>query len=242
VGLGELAAHHRPPVLAVRGGELGQRDGHPAAGLEVDLGAGVGGKLGEAAGPLALAPGREALEAEPVGRQPGDGKRGRHRGRPGQRRDPQAGLGRGGHQPVARVADGRGARVGDEQDVLARLQILEQARRAPRLDRVVVGDHPRLELDVQAGREPADPAGILGRDQSGLGEFGRQPDGRVFGPADGRRRQRQHAALGRLARCPSCLASRHVGIVSCSSRWVSHIILRLAGPYLGPYRRPRHWL
>jgi len=215
MGLGELAAHHRPAVLAVRGGELGQRDGHPAGGLEVDLGAGVGGKFGEATGPLALAPRREALEAEPVGGQPGDGQRGRHRGRPGQRRHPQAGRGRGRDQPVARVADGRGARVGDEQDVLARLQVLEQARRASRLDRVVIGDHPRLELDVQAGREPADPAGVLGRDQGGLSELGHQPGGRVFGPADGGRRQRQHAALVRLAPRVACLASRHVSMVSC---------------------------
>jgi len=216
MGLGELAAHHRPPIPAVRGGEPGQRDGHPAAGLEVDLGAGVGGELGEAAGPLALAPGREALEAEPVGGQPGDGQRGRHRGRPGQRRHPQAGRGRGGHEPVARIADGRGACVGDEQDVLARPQVLKQARRASRLDRVVVGDDPRLELDVQAGGEPADPARVLGRDQGGLGELGRQPGGRVFGPADGGRRQRQHAALIRLAPCPARLESRHVRIASCS--------------------------
>jgi len=220
MGLGELAAHHRPAVPAVRGGELGQRDGHPAAGLEVDLGAGLGGILGEAAGPLALAPGREALEAEPVGGQPGHGQRGRHRGRPGQRRHPQAGLGRGGHEPVARVADGRGARVGDEQDVLPRLQVLKQARRAPRLDRVVVGDHPRLELDVQAGGEPADPARVLGRDQGGLGELGHQPGGRVFGPAYGGRRQRQHAALVRLAPRVACLASRHVRIVSRSQKFL----------------------
>jgi len=220
MGLGELAAHHRPALPAVRGGELGQRDGHPAAGLEVDLGAGLGGILGEAAGPLALAPGREALEAEPVGGQPGHGQRGRHRGRPGQRRHPQAGLGRGGHEPVARVADGRGARVGDEQDVLPRLQVLKQARRAPRLDRVVVGDHPRLELDVQAGGEPADPARVLGRDQGGLGELGHQPGGRVFGPAYGGRRQRQHAALVRLAPRVACLASRHVRIVSRSQKFL----------------------
>jgi hypothetical protein len=219
MGLGELAAHHRPAVPAVRDGQLGQRDGHPAAGLEVDLGAGLGGKLGEAGGPLALTPGREALEAEPVGGQPGDGQRGRHRGRPGQRRNPQAGLGRGRHQPVARVADGRRARVGDEQDVLACLQLLEQARRAPRLDRVVVGNHPRLELDVQAGGQPADPARVLGRDQGGLGELGRQPDGRVFGPADRGRRQRQHAALVRLTPSPACLASRHVRTVSRSSEF-----------------------
>jgi hypothetical protein len=44
MGLGELAAHHRPAVRAVRDGQLGQRDGHPAAGLEVDLGAGLGGQ------------------------------------------------------------------------------------------------------------------------------------------------------------------------------------------------------
>jgi len=169
MGLGELAAHHRPAVPAVRGGQLGQRAGQPPAGLEVDLGPAVGGQFREPAVPLALTAGREPLEAEPVGGQPGDGQRGRHRGRAGQRRHPQARLGRGGDEPVARIADGRGARVGDEQDVLARLQVLEQGGCAPRLDRVVVGDHTRLELDVQAGGKPADPAGVLGRDQGGLG-------------------------------------------------------------------------
>jgi len=175
MGLGQLAAHDGPAVLAVGGRKLGQRARKPAAGLEVDLGAAVAGQFGEAPVPLALAPGRKPLEAEPVGGQPGDGQRGRHRGRARQRRHPEARRGRGGHQPVTGIADSRGARVGDEQDVLACLQVGEQAGRAARLDRVVVGDHARLELDVEAGREPAHAAGVLGRDESGLGEFRRQP-------------------------------------------------------------------
>ena len=43
------------------------------------------------------------------------------------------------------------------------------------LDGVVVGDDTGLELDVQARRQPAHAAGVLGRDQGGPGEFGRQP-------------------------------------------------------------------
>jgi hypothetical protein len=123
VGLGQLAAHHRLAVLAVRGRELGQRHRQPAAGLEVDLGAAVRGQFGEAPLALARAPGRETLETEPVGGQPGDGQRGRHRGRAGQRGDPDAGRRRGGHQPVARIADPGHARVGHQQHVLAGLQI-----------------------------------------------------------------------------------------------------------------------
>ena len=208
VGLGELAAHHGRTVLAVRGGQLGQRRRQPAAGLEVDLGAAVVGQLGEAPGPLALAARREPLEAEPVGGQPGDGQRGRHRRRARQGGHPQAGRGRGRDEPVAGIADPGGARVGDEQDVPARLELAEQLGRAARLDRVVVGDDAGLELDVQARRQPAHPAGVLGRDQGGPGELGHQPGRRVLGPADGDRGQRQHAAaLVRLAR-PARVFSR----------------------------------
>jgi hypothetical protein len=175
VGLGELTAHHGPPVLAVRGRELGQRVRQPAAGLEVDLGAAVTGQFGEA--PLAFArpPGRKPLEAEPVGGQPGDGQRGRHRGRPGQGGDPDARRRGRGDQPVARIADPGGARVGYQQDILAGLQVAQQTRGPAGLDRVVVGDDARLQRDVEAGREPAHAAGVLGRDDRGLGEFGRQP-------------------------------------------------------------------
>jgi hypothetical protein len=232
VNLGQLTAHHRLAVAAVRGGQLGQRASQPAACLEVDLSAAVGRQLGEAGGTLALAAGREALEAEPVGGQTGHGQRGRHRGRTRQRRHPQARRSRRDDQPVAGITDRRGARVGDEQDVLARLQLVEQAGRPARLDRVVVGHHARLELDVQAGREPAHPPGVLGRDQGGLGELGGQPGRCVFGAADGHRRQRQQAARVSPALRFDPLASRHVRIASCSSAEVPHIIIRLAGPYL----------
>ena len=234
------------------GGELGQRLRQPAAGLEVDLGAAVVGQLGEAPGPLALAARRKPLEAEPVGGQPGDGQRRRHRRRTRQGGHPQAGLGRGGDEPVAGITDPRGARVGDEQDVPARLQLAEQVDRAARLHGVVVGDDAGLELDVQARRQPAHAAGVLCRDQGGLGEFGRQPPGRVLGPADRDRRQRQHAAalvcpslvcpslvcpslvrlsLVGLTRCRACHRSRHVPIAPRPPHWISHITIRLAGLY-----------
>ena len=257
MSLGELAADHGRTVLAVGGGELGQRLRQPAAGLEVDLGAAVAGQLGEAPGPLALAARRKPLEAEPVGGQPGDGQRGRHRRRTRQGGHPQAGRGRSGDEPVAGITDPRGTRVGDEQDVPACLQLAEQVDRAARLHGVVVGDDAGLELDVQARRQPAHAARVLRRDEGGLGEFGRQPPGRVLGPADRDRRQRQHAAalvrfsLVRLARAPrlawspslvrlslvgltrcrACHGSRHVPIAPRPPHWISHITIRLAGLY-----------
>jgi len=121
VGLGELPAHHGRPVRAVRGGQFGQRHRQPAAGLEEHLRPAVLGQLGEPPGPLARAARRETLEAEPVGGQPGDGQCGGHRRRARQRGHPQAGRGRRRDQPVPGIADSGGARVGDEQDVLARL-------------------------------------------------------------------------------------------------------------------------
>ena len=231
MGLGELAAHHGRAVLAVRGGEPGQRRREPAAGLEEDLGTAVPGQLGEAPGPLALAARREPLEAEPVGGQPGDGQRRRHRGRARQGGHPQPGRGRGGDEPVAGIADPRGARVGDEQDVPAGLELAEQFGGAARLDRVVVGDDPGLQLDVQARGQPAHPAGVLGRDQAGPGELGHQPGRGVVGPADGHRGERQHATIpgsgvGVGSRHVLCVPSLALGL--CCA-W--HIITRLAGLY-----------
>jgi hypothetical protein len=165
------------------------------AGLEEDLGATVAGQLGEAPGALALAARREPLEAEPVGGQPRDGQRGRHRRRARHGGHSQAGRGRSRDEPVAGIADPRRARVGDEQDVPAGLELAEEFGGAARLDRVVVGHDPGGELDVQARGQPAHPAGVLGRDQGGPGQFGHQPRGGVLGPADGNRGQRQHAAI-----------------------------------------------
>ena len=200
--LGELPAHHRRPVLAVRGREPGQRARQPAAGLEVDLGAGIGGQLAEAPGALARAPGREPLEAEPVGGQPGHGQRGGHRGRSRQRRHPDARRRGRRDQAVAGIADPRGARVGDQQDVLARLQLAQQPGGPARLHRVVVGNHAGPQLYVQAGRQPAQAPGVLGRDEPRPGELGRQPGRRVLRPADGDRGQRQYAGI-------VLIASRH---------------------------------
>jgi len=47
----------------VRAGQLGQRRGQPAAGLEEDLGTAVGGQFGEAPGPFAGTSEAERLEA-----------------------------------------------------------------------------------------------------------------------------------------------------------------------------------
>ena len=77
---------------------------------------------------------REALEAEPVGGQPGDGERGGHRGRAWHRGHPDPGRRRGGHQPVAGVADGGHPGVGDDEHVPARAAARRPAPRrgAPR--------------------------------------------------------------------------------------------------------------
>ena len=58
---------------------------------------------------------QEALEAEPVDRQPGDRQRRRHRGRPRHRGDGHAGVDRGPHQPVAGIGDRRHSGVGEQQ-------------------------------------------------------------------------------------------------------------------------------
>jgi hypothetical protein len=159
----------------VRGHKLAERLGQSLGRLEVHLGASVPGQVREPPAALARPPGRESLEAEPVGGQPRDGQRRRHRGRSGQRRHPDALLRGRGDEPVAGIADPRGSRVGDQQDVLARLQVIEQPGGALRLDRVIVRNQAGPQLDVQARREPAHPAGVLGRDDGGPGEFGRQP-------------------------------------------------------------------
>jgi len=199
VDLGELAADHRLPVRAVRGRELGQRGRETPAGLEVDLGAPIFGQFGET--PLALArpPGREPLEAEPVGRQPGHGQRGRHRRRPGQRGHRDPGRRRGGDDPVAGIADPRSSRVRDQQHVLPGRQLGQQPRGAARLHCVVIRDQPRPQFDAEAGREPAYAAGVLGRDDGGPAQLGRQPGRRVLGPADRNRGQRQHPGSSRVA-------------------------------------------
>ncbi len=56
---------------------------------------------------------------------------------------------------------------------------------------LVVADDPAAELDPERGREPAQPAGVLGGDDVRLGEQPDEPGRRVPGIADRRRRQHQ---------------------------------------------------
>jgi len=121
----------------------------PPRRLEEHLGPGIGCQFREPGRALAAPARREALEAEPVRRQPGDGQRRGQGRRAGDGGDPDPGGDRRGDDPVARVADARHARVGDDQHVLARLQVLDQFSGTARLDHVVVGDHPAGDLDAQ---------------------------------------------------------------------------------------------
>ena len=94
------------------------------------------------AGALPRLAGQEALEAEPVDRQTGDGQRGQHRRRPGDAGDADPVLDRGGDQPVAGVGHARHPGVGDEHDPLAGDQRLQQHRRPRALVALEVGHHP----------------------------------------------------------------------------------------------------
>ena len=53
----------------------------------------------------------------------------------------------------------------------------------------------RSSVDPEVGRQPAQPAGVLGRDDVGAGQLGGQPRRRVVGPPDRRRREHQGHAV-----------------------------------------------
>lgn len=183
--LRQLAAAHRTPVRAERRRQLGERRPHAARGVEEHHRARFGRQAREPPGPLAGPAGREPLEAEPFARQSGDGEGRRHRGRPRQRghRDVRRGRGRG--QPVAGVADTGQAGVGDQQHIPAGAQLGEQFGGPARLHRVVVGDHPGVQVDAERAGQPAQPTGVLRGDDVRGGQV-RDESGRcVVDPTDG---------------------------------------------------------
>ncbi len=103
------------------------------------------------------------------------------------------GLDRGGHQPVAGVGHRGHPRVGDQQHPLAGLQRLDQLGGPAGLVGVVVGDDPAGQLDAEVARQPAQAAGVLGRDDVGCRQLADQPRRGVGGVTDRRTRQHQHA-------------------------------------------------
>ena len=132
VGLGQLPAHGAATVRAERLGHRGQRRRGAVRRLEEHHRALLVAQRGQPPAALARLAGQEALEAEPVDRQPGHGQRGEHRGRAGDGGDRDAALDRGGHQPVAGVGHRRHPGVGDQQHPLAGLERLDERRGAGR--------------------------------------------------------------------------------------------------------------
>ena len=107
------------------------------------------------------------------------------------------GLRCGRHQPVAGIADAGHPGVGDQQDVLAGDELGQQRRRPARFHVVVVGHDPAGQPDAERGGEPAQPPGVLGRDQAGRAESGAEPGRGIGRLADRHGRDRQRAASAR---------------------------------------------
>jgi len=177
----------------VRAGQVGQRDVQPPGRLEEHLGARVLGQLGEPRVPLARLARREALEAEPVAGQPGDGERGRERGRAGDGGNPDSGGRGGGGDPVAGVADPGHPGIRHDEDVLAGLQLGDELPGPVRLDLVVIGHDAAGNRHVQVIGQPPGAAGVLSGHDVSAGQFSGQPGGRVLRPANRHGRENQRA-------------------------------------------------
>ena len=76
----------------------------------------------------------------------------------------------GGHQPVAGVGHRRHAGVGDHQDVLRRRAARRAARAPGRARCRRRRTRPARRSDAEVGAQPAQPAGVLGGDDSRRGE------------------------------------------------------------------------
>ena len=194
VRLRQLAAHRGRAVLAQRLGHRRQRRLGAVRCLEEDHRALLRGQGGEPPPALARLARQEALEAEPVDRQPADGQRGQHGAGSGDGRDAYVVLDRGHDQPVARVGHARHPRVGHQHDPLAGQQRLEQRGRAGLLVALEVGHDPTGQRDPEVGAQPLEPPGVLGRDDVGAGELGGQPRWRVAGLPDRGAREDEDAS------------------------------------------------
>ncbi len=126
IGLRELAAHGGCTVGAECLDQIGQRLAEAVRRLEEHHRARLACQRRQRASPLAGAARQEALEAEPVDRQPGDRDRGRDRGRPGKCGHVDAFGDGGGNESIARVRHRRHAGIADHQHVLAAAQRFDQ--------------------------------------------------------------------------------------------------------------------
>ena len=153
VGLGQLAAHRGRAVVPE--GLRHRREGavEPVRRLEEDHRPGFAGQAGEGAGPLPGLAREEALEAEAVDGQAGDGERHEDGGRARDAGHPDAGLDGGAHQPVAGIGHRRHPGVGDDEDALPQPEPLDEVGRARGLVVLVEGQDPSRGLDPQVGAQ-----------------------------------------------------------------------------------------
>jgi len=162
MGLRQLPTNRSAPLGAEHLDGVAQALGQPPGRLEEHPGALFAGQRLQPAAPRGLLAGRETLEAEPVGGQPGHGQRRRHRRRPGQARHPDARLDAGHHQPVARVADGRHPGVRHRQDRGTGGQLVDQDGHPRGLVLVEQAHDPAGDPHTQRLRQRPHPAGVLG--------------------------------------------------------------------------------
>ena len=213
-GLGEFPADRGAALVAERRAGVGEEVGQPVRSLEEHHRARFPGQLGQPPSPLTGLAWQESLEAEPVRGQPGQGQRDQHRGRAGDDADGNAGGDRGRHQAVARVGDRRHPRVADHDHRPPGQQVHQQRLGAGRLVAVEVGEHPGRALDAEPGQQGAQPPGVLGGDDVGLGQRPAQRRGRVVEVADRGSGQHQPSPVTRIARSHPCSIpdSRPVGV------------------------------
>lgn len=166
------SAHGRPAVGAEDLGHRREGVVEPVRGLEEDHGAALVGDLAQSAETFARLSRKEALEAETVDGQRGQGKSREHCGRAGDRGDLDVLLHGCGHEPVAGIGDGRHPGVRDQQDAGTAGQCLDEFGRTGRLIALEVGHDPPRGVDAERLREAAQPSGVLGGDHIGRLQFG----------------------------------------------------------------------
>src|SRR5439155_22859014 len=101
------------------------------------------GEVGERREPLRLLPREEADERKAIRRKAGPCERRENRGRTGERPDGDALVDGGAHEAETRVADERRAGLGQQRDVLALAQPVDEPRRSCPLVVLVVADDAR---------------------------------------------------------------------------------------------------
>jgi hypothetical protein len=194
VQLGQLAADRGGPVAAEHGHGVGQAGRQAVRRLEEHGGARLVHQPREPAATVAGAAGCEALEAEPVGRQPGQRQRGGHRRRAGQAGDRKSGGHARRDQTEPRIGYRWHAGVCHHQHGLAGPDGIQQPWHPVRLDGLVVADHPAGHRDPERGGQGPQPAGVLCGHDVGRAQGLDQPFRRVARVAQ--RGGREHQAAG----------------------------------------------